>query len=274
MFHFQLEDFANARTNFEIVAKEHPGSPQADSALYFAALSAMSVMSSEELERALEIWDTLAKKGGPLAIPSRRQQALAHRRQGDLPAALEVLAKLLTSSKLDLDTRRLSTCEKAEVLRLIGKKDPQALADAEKVLRTFLTDDDSLPLIWRARAGFTLATALNDAKNGPEALEACYDVLRLADETPPQTPADYLWFSKAGFFGIELLEAAQQWEPAARLAEQIARLPGDRAHDAKQLATKIRLEHFLWDGPKPVPPAVPGAGEVKAQPKSKSAPKK
>jgi hypothetical protein len=271
--HFQLEDFANARTNFEIVAKEYPGSPQADTALYFAALSAMSVMSPEGRERALVIWDELAKKGGPLAVPSRRQQALTHRRQGDLQAALAVLNELLASAKLDLNTRRLSICEKAEVLILVGKKEPQALAETEKLLRAFLKDDDALPFFWRARAGFTLATALNDAKNGPEALEACYDVLRLADEAPPQTPADYLWFSKAGFFGIELLEAAQQWEPAARLAEQISRLPGDRAHDAKQLATEIRLEHFLWDGPKPVPPVIPGR-EVKEEAKGKSAVKK
>jgi hypothetical protein len=61
---------------------------------------------------------------------------------------------------------------------------------------------------------------------------------------------------EAGFFGIDLLEASRQWEPAARLAEQIARQPGERAAEAHDRATKIRLEHFLWDGPAPTPPKV------------------
>ena len=58
------------------------------------------------------------------------------------------------------------------------------------------------------------------------------------------------------FFGVDLLEAARQWEPAARLASQIAQRPGDRATEARERATKIRLEHFLWDGPAPVTPKV------------------
>jgi hypothetical protein len=276
--HFQLEDFASARTQFEIIAKAHPGSPHADSALYFAALSAMSVMSAEGRERALGIWEDLGKKGGPLAIPARRQQALVLRRQGDLAAALKVLDQILATSRLDRETRRLTLCEKAEVLLLNGKKEPKSLEDATKLLRSFLTEDDSLPLLWRARAGFTLATVLHDAGSDAEALEACYDVLRAADTAPPANPAEYLWFTKAGFFGIELLEAAHQWEPAARLAEQIAELPGDRAQDARQLATKIRLAHFLWDGPKPTPPVqpAPAPAETKSEPKTepKSAPGK
>ena len=131
--------------------------------------------------------------------------------------------------------------------------------------------------MWKARAGFTLASIHHDAKHDTEALEACYNVLRAADMTPPTSPADYVWFAKAGFFGVDLLEAARQWEAAARLAEQIAQRRGDRAIEARERATKIRLEHFLWEGPAPTPPKVlkfdespaekPGASE-KVQGKS------
>lgn len=255
--HFQLEDFASARTSFEIIAKEHPESPQADTALYFAALSAMSVMSAEGRERALEIWETLAKKGGPLAIASRRQQALAFRRQADLPSALKALDQILAMKSLDDGMKNLALCEKAEVLLLQGKKEPQSLETAAKLLRQFLDQDSRLSFLWKARAGYTLATILHEAGSDAEALEACYDTLRAADAAPPSNPADYLWFSKSGFFGVELLESAHQWEAAAKLAEQIAQVKGARATDARQIATKIRLEHFLWDGPKPTPPVQP-----------------
>lgn len=276
--HFQLEDFASARTSFEIVAKEHAESPQADTALYFAALSAMSVMSAEGRERALEIWDTLAKKGGPLALASRRQQALAYRRQADLPSALKVLDQILAVKQLDAEMRNLTLCEKAEVLLLQGKKDRKSLEEAAKLLREFLDQNGSLSFLWKARAGFTLASVLHEADSDAEALEACYDTLRAADSAPPTNPADYLWFSKAGFFGIELLEDAHQWEAAAKLAEQIAQVKGSRANDARQIATKIRLEHFLWDGPKPTPPVQPALPAIpvpdEPEPAKKAAPKK
>lgn len=276
--HFQLEDFASARTSFEIVAKEHAESPQAETALYFAALSAMSVMSAEGRERALEIWDTLAKKGGPLAIASRRQQALAYRRQADLAAALKALDQILAVKQLDAETRNLTLCEKAEVLLLQGKKDRQSLEEAAKLLREFLDQDGQLSFLWKARAGFTLASVLHEADSDAEALEACYDTLRAADARPPTNPSDYLWFSKAGFFGVELLEDAHQWEAAAKLAEQIAQVKGSRANDARQIATKIRLEHFLWDGPKPTPPVQPALPAIpvpeEPEPAKKTAPKK
>jgi hypothetical protein len=140
---------------------------------------------------------------------------------------------------------------------LQGKKDRQSLEVAAKLLRGFLDQGTQLSFLWKARAGFTLATVLHEADSDAEALEACYDTLRAADDEPPSNPADYLWFSKAGFFGIELLENAHQWEAAAKLAEQIAQVKGSRANDARQIATKIRLEHFLWDGPKPTPPVQP-----------------
>ncbi|WP_395750168.1 tol-pal system YbgF family protein [Prosthecobacter sp.] len=253
--YYRLEDFANARTEFEIIARDAPDGAQADSALYFAAMSASSVMSVEGRQRAVEIWEELAQKNGPLAVASRRQQALSERLQGNHAAALAALDKVLAMKALDQEERLATICEKAELLLLLGKTEPVRLDSAADLLDEFLTNH-ALPFLWKARAGFTLASIHHDAKRDTEALEACYNVLREADKTPPASPADYLWFSKAGFFGVDLLEASRQWEAAARLAEQIAQRPGDRAVEARDRATKIRLEHFLWDGPSPTPPKV------------------
>ena len=275
--HYRLEDFANARTEFEIIAREYPDTPHAETALYFAAMSASSVMSAEGHARARAIWDDLALKNGPLAVASRRQQALSERLLGNHAAALAALDKVLAMKSLDTEQRRMTICEKAEVLLLLGKTEPARLDAAADLLDEFLTTP-ALPFLWKARAGFTLASVHHDAKRDTEALEACYNVLRAADMTPPASPADYLWFAKAGFFGVDLLEAARQWEPAARLAEQISQRPGDRAVEARERATKIRLEHFLWDGPAPKPPKVMTLDEkiepkppepVKAVPKAK-----
>lgn len=253
--HYRLEDFANARTEFEIIARDYPDTPHADTALYFAAMSASSVMSPEGRAMALATWEALAQEGGPLAFAARRQQAISERAQGNLPQALAALDKLLAMKTIDPEQRRMAVCEKAEVLLLLGKTEPAKLDAAADLLDEFLADN-TLPFFWRARGGFTLASVHHDAKHDTEALEACYNVLRAADISPPASPADYVWFAKAGFFGVDLLEASRQWEAAARLSEQIAQRPGTRAIEARERATKIRLEHFLWDGPAPTPPKI------------------
>lgn len=245
---FRLENFASARTEFELVAKEHPESAYADTALYFAGLSALSVLSDEGREAAISLWQELAERGGPLSMAARQQQALAKRRAGQETEALSLIESLLSEKNLTETMRRSLVCEKAELLMLIGKTDATRYGKAAEVLQALLQEDD-LSYLWKARAGYTLAAALQAAGRHPEALEACYNVVQTAGSVGPSNPAEFRWYYRAGFFGIDLLEAAKQWETAAVLAETLARSRGERAGEAKERATKIRLDHFLWDEP-------------------------
>lgn len=245
--YFRLENFASARTEFELVAKNHPTSNYADTALYFAGMSALSMMSDEGRNTALSLWQEIAEKKGPLSIPARQQQALAKRRAGQEAEALKLMDALLAEKNLSEELSRSLACEKAEILMLLGKEDVLKLNTAIDVLHTALREDD-LSYKWSARIGYTLAVALNSAGRSVEALEACYDVVKYTGFTGPADPAEFRWFYRAGFFGIELIETQKQWEAAARLAETLAQSKGDRAAEAKERATKIRLEHFLWDG--------------------------
>lgn len=243
---YRLENFASARTEFELVAQKYATSAYADTALYFAGMAAISMMSDEGRESAIDLWQQLAERGGPLSIPARQQQALAKRRAGQEAEALKLLDSLLTEKNLSEDMHRSLTCERAEILMLLGKTDPPQLDKAVTTLRQLLREDD-LTYLWSARAGYTLAAVLNAAGRTNEALEACYNVVQASGFTGPANPAEFRWYYRAGFFGIELLEATKEWEAAARLAEKLAVSSGDRAAEAKELATRIRLEHFIWD---------------------------
>jgi hypothetical protein len=118
-----------------------------------------------------------------------------------------------------------------------------------------LLKQKNLSYAWSARAGYTLAAVLKNAGSLTEALEACYDVVQAIGYTGPANPSEYRWYYRAGFFGIDLLEAQKEWEAAARLAEKIAASKGDRAEEARRRATQIRLDHFLWDeSPTATPP--------------------
>lgn len=248
--YYRLENFASARTEFELVAQENASSPLGDTALYFAGLAAVSMMSDEGREDAINLWQELAERGGPLSIPARQQQALAKRRAGQEAEALTLLDSLLTEKNLPEDMRYSLTCERAEILMLLGKTNPAQIEKAVASLRLLLAEN-SLTYLWSARAGYTLAAVLNTAGRTTEALEACYNVVKAEGFTGPSNPAEYRWYYRAGFFGIDLLETSQQWEAAARLAEKLSLSSGDRAAEARELATRIRLEHFLWDSKAP-----------------------
>jgi len=244
--YYKKEDFANARTQFELAAENFPRSDFAEAALFFAGRAAMSLMNAEGLNAAIEYWEELADREGPLALAARLQQALAKRREGKESEALQVVEKLLADKSVDVELRRALHCERAELQILLGETQPERLVNAAGELRAFIATE-GLPYRWRARAGYLLAAALRSSGNTTAALEACYDVVRAADTEFSLNPADVQWFYKAGFVAVELLQELQQWEGAAKMAERLAAAGGDRAVEAKDIATKIRLEHFLWE---------------------------
>lgn len=244
--HLRLEDHAAARTEFELLAREHPESPYADSALYFAAQSAMAMLTEEGRAAAIEMWQDLYERGGPLAHAALHQLAQARRLAAEEAEALKLVGLLLAAPDLRPDLRRQLTCEKAELLMLLGKSRPQHYEEAVATLRQLLEEKD-MPYAWSARAGHTLATVYHAAGRPADALAACHDVVQNTPFGGPANPAEYRWYYRAGFLGIELLEAARQWDAAARMAEMLAASRGERAREAGERATKIRLDHFIWD---------------------------
>ena len=252
--YYRLENFLSARTQFELVVKNSPESPYAETALFFAGKAAMklgSVGSTEWLNAAITNWEDLAQRDGPLAAAARQQQAIAKRRLGNNSEALKLLNDLLENPQIPADQRSGILCDKAELLVSMGRTEAVRFDEAVALLRGMLKDKD-LPFAWSARAGVLLAQALKDQAHNTEALEACYDVVNNGTNflSQPSTPTEYQWFYRAGFQAVDLLKDAQKWEAAAKMAEKLAQTGGDRAKEAAEKATEIRLKHFLWDGRK------------------------
>jgi hypothetical protein len=72
--------------------------------------------------------------------------------------------------------------------------------------------------------------------------------LPAADPTHRGAPAFYSEVRGAPLFSRVPLD--YQWEAAARMAEKLSRSGGDRAQEAAERASKIRLKHYLWDDTK------------------------
>lgn len=240
---FRLEDYANAQTQFELVAKNDPASEYAEAAIFSAGKAAMSLRN---VDVAIGLWETLAAQEGGLSRAARLQQALAKRREGKEAEALKVVDGLLAETGLEETTRRLLLCEKAELLIQMGAVDGKHLTAAVAVLRDFLKAAD-VTGAWRARGGYWLAYALRKMKDDVAALSACQTVTEQQDLAQGLDPEAAAWYYRAGFLAVELLEEKGQWEGAARMAEKLAQAGGDRATEAQDIATKIRLQRFLWD---------------------------
>ena len=252
--YYRLENFLSARAQFELLVKNSPESPYADTALFFAGKAAMKlggVGSVEWLNAAITTWEELSQREGPLAAAARQQQAIAKRLQGNNLEALKLLDDLLDNPQTQGDQRFGILCDKAELLVGMGRTEAKRFDEAAKLLRGML-EDKALPFAWSARAGVLLALALKDQSHSTEALEACYDVVNNGTNflSQPSTPTEYQWFYRAGFLAVDLLKEGQKWEAAAKMAEKLAQTGGDRAKEAAEKATEIRLKHFLWDGKK------------------------
>ena len=206
-------------------------------------ISAARVATSAAWVR--ELWEEVAALEGGLAFSARLQQAIAKRRQGKEAEAIQVIEALLAEADLTAETRWLLICEKAELHQLLGATDPKQLTVATEWLEAFLATE-GLPYMWLARGGYLLAYCQRELGNKDAAIVTCYDVIN-ATGYEVSNPSELQWFYRAGFLAVELLEQAQQWEGAARMAERMASTVGERATEAKDRATRIRLDHFLWE---------------------------
>ncbi|RBP40329.1 outer membrane lipoprotein YfiO [Roseimicrobium gellanilyticum] len=248
--YYRREEYARAVAEFETLAEEHADSPYADVAIFFAGKAAMAQLTPAGLERAIGLWAELVARESPLASEARRQQAVAKRRQGKEDEAMSVIDALLSSKPApEGDARFDLIMEKGELLVLLARKDPKNLDDAAAVFRS-VVEDKNATRAWRQRAGILLAQCHQQAGRRSAALEACFDVLEggLSPHAAMQLSLqDRVWIFRAGFMAIELLEAQKQWEAAARLADRLAKIGGERSDEAAQRAERLRLEHLIWE---------------------------
>lgn len=242
---FRREDYAKAQGQFEALAEEHGDSPYAEVALFFAGRAAMARLTNEGIEKAITLWEEVVSRNGPLTREAQLQQALAKRRQGKEDDALVVIENLLATPSVPSGERLGLLGEKGELLMLLARKDPKHLGEAAAVFAG-ITRESGVPLIWRAHAGVLLAQCLRQSGKMSEALEACFDVVE-SGLSGSRSPQEHTWIYRAGFLALELLEAKADWPAAAHLSDRLAKAGGERAEEARLHASRLRLEHFLWE---------------------------
>ncbi len=240
--YYRHQDFANAQTQFEIIAQQNPDDSLVERALFFAAESAMSSMGEHSLDRAIVLFDQVVQKNGPLRWAARNEQALIERKLGKSKDALALYDEVLKSDA-DLSYKREALCGKGDIFFEAGATDPN---NYQRAIETYdqLASDKDEPIDWRNQALFKKGLCLEKKSDRAGALATFYKILE--DEARPDQRREPFWYYKAGFNAARLLEEDSKWESAAAIYEKLAAAGGSRTEEAKARLTNLRLEHFLW----------------------------
>src|SRR5881296_400571 len=238
--YYRRQDFANAQTQFEIIAQQHPDDSLAEKALFFAAESAMSSMGEHSLDRAIVLFDQVVQKNGALRWSARNEQALIERRLGKIKDALVLYDEVLKSDAPQSEKRE-ALCAKGDIFFEMGGS-----ANYQQAIEIYdqLALDKNQPSHWRNQALFKKALCLEKKDDRGGALETFYKILE--DETREYGERELFWYYKAGFNAARLLEEDSKWQSAAAIYERLAAAGGNRSEEAKARLNHLCLEHFLW----------------------------
>ncbi len=241
--YYRRGDFANAQTQFELLAQQKPDAPLAEKALFFAARSAMSSMGATALDHALALLDQVVKLNGELKWAARNEEAAIERRLGKNREALALYDEVLKNEAKPAEQRE-ALCGKGDIYYEMGAADP---ANYQRAIELYaqLASEPGVPAHWRNQADFKKGKALEKLDDKSAALTTYYGVLEQGAR--PDLQHEFFWFYKAGFNAAHLLEEASDWKSAVAVYRKLAAVGGTRSEEAKARLTQLRLEHFLWE---------------------------
>jgi TolA-binding protein len=240
--YYRRQDFANAQTQFELIAKQTPENSLGEKALFFAAESAMSSMGEHSLDRAIVLFDQVVRQNGPLRWAARNEQAVIERKLGKPKDALALYDEVLKSDAGPAEKRE-ALCGKGDIFFEMGATDPN---NYQRAIETYdqLASDKDEPVHWRNQALFKKGLCFEKKSERANALATFYKILE--EDARLDRRRELFWYYKAGFNAARLLEEDSKWESAAAIYEKLAAAGGSRSEEAKARLTNLRLEHFLW----------------------------
>lgn len=235
------KEIGKANLQFELLLDQYPESRFSEAARYYSALTSIALKTESADKNALKRLRELIESKGVLANEAAITLCsflIDRNRQG---TALEEINRFLEHPKLPpVDRQRLL---------ILGADASNQAGDHETALAYYdtLLQMDKLPVATRHRANFIRGQALEKLNRTREALEAYYEVINRQFDPANTTSLEWKWFDKCGIEGaLALLEKEQRWRAAITLAEKIGASGSPRSADAREIADRLALEHFIY----------------------------
>lgn len=236
---FRRGNFLGAAIQFESLANEFPDSPLTEYALFLAGQSNMRTMDPSAIEKAMLLFEEVAKMKGPLAWRARLEQARTQETAGHPDQALLILKNIL-AAKTDADIRLEALMMRGNILFAQGAISSENYAQAIQSWQQIVSDPGAT-LPWRNQALTKIGAAYQRLGDADRALANYYEVFNAFDPTHPE----FFWFYKAGFDAGKLLESKKQWNEAMNVYERIASIPGPRAEEAKDRMDRLKQKNLI-----------------------------
>ena len=158
--YFQSGDYSDAQTQLELLVKTAPNSPLAEGALYLGGRAASLSMSTAGLDRAVELFDEAARRGGPLRLSaSLRLAELKQSRLNSSQDALFLYDSVLKAtegaaalSDSELEARCAALCGKGQTLLGLAAGDAKYYREAIAVFEKLALGTPGASLAWRRQA--------------------------------------------------------------------------------------------------------------------------
>lgn len=235
------KELGKANLQFELLLDKYPKSRFADAARYYSALTSVALKTESADKNALKRFRELIDGKGVLANEAAIDLCSFLIDRNRQETALQEINTFLENKNLpDSDRQRLL---------ILAADAANQTSEHETALDYYqkLLEIKDLPIATRHRANFILGQALEKLNRPEEALEAYYDVINRKFDPAATTSLEWKWYDKCGIEGaLALLEKTERWRAAITLAEKIGASGSPRSEDAREIADRLALEHFIY----------------------------
>jgi tetratricopeptide (TPR) repeat protein len=203
----------------------------------------MKMIDEAAIGRALDYFDTVAKRDGALKWYARQQQAIiqsARRREAEAVALYDIILK--AEPPADAELRYSAAIGKGDNLLALGEVDPSKTQSALEIFQE-VAQTEGIPSNWRNQALYKKARVLEQLDRTNEAITAYWEVL---DANARAADREFFWYYKAGFDAARIFEQRGAWREAIGIYEKMIVLDGPRTEEARARTKAIRLEHHIW----------------------------
>ncbi len=249
---FQTGRYNPARLVLEKFAATDTDPVRAQVAWLLSARAAALGGTPQSKEEALTLFqkasDALSGKG-PLASIASLEMANHLIEMARLPEASNFLGKWIKTLPENDPLQLPAGLLLGDALYAQGSGNPASLIQALAVYDRLVSQAKNQPaLINRLQylRGQTLEQLPDEKdpkqKREKQALLAYQSVLETTS-----APAEWEFFERCGVRALALLEKAARWEAAIALAQKIASFKGPHAEEAAARASKLKLEHMIWE---------------------------
>lgn len=211
-------------------------------ALYFNAISNLTIPTEESTTEALDTLDELIERAGPLA--SRARLRKARTLIDDLGRAQECLQTLdgIPGGPGDQPEAALLA---ARAHRELSASEPKHAEKALSIYRRLLDDPrTSYPL--SNEIHYQLSRTYSQIGQPNLAIDPCLSVVDLENRSPNEVEVEWEYYYRCGFEAIDILLEAKKARAALILAQKLAQTKGPSAEEAGKRAKQIQLDHQLF----------------------------